>query len=423
LLDSRFGIVSRAFRGERDAGSPEFFHYYAEAYQAGALSDDPAGVTSGGAATDRDTALAKAIGESLERYCASIYDRDSLPLLSYEQASFRCAAPERFERYAASQLASEGFPFVRFDRSTPVRWFPAVDVSTRETFHVPAAFVFVPYFFDTARGELPIAQPISTGLACHASYEAACVSAACEVVERDAFTITWQAMLSPPRISRRSIVGPNAGRLARFTDAGYDVALFDITTDIAIPTILAAARHDADSEPALVVAAAAHPDTDTALRKALEELEHTRAWCKRLKCTMPPVSDPARVQTQRDHLRFWCERENQHFAAFLFRGTEERELGALTRFADPDPSLGFKAVADAIVRAGLQLFLTDVTTADVRELGLCVVRAIVPSLHPLVVGHEIRALGGHRLFDVPLRLGYRPRTSAESLNEMPHPFP
>ncbi len=50
--------------------------------------------------------------------------------------------------------------------------------------------------------------------------------------------------------------------------------------------------------------------------------------------------------------------------------------------------------------------LCDLTTPDVNELGLQVVRAIIPGFHPLVVGHQIRSLGGKRLWTVPQKLGY-----------------
>ena len=79
-----------------------------------------------------------------------------------------------------------------------MRWVPAMDPLTNEVVYVPAAMVFVPYFFYQGSGDSPIAQPISTGLACHVSPEQASLNAVCEVIERDAFTITWQARLSRP---------------------------------------------------------------------------------------------------------------------------------------------------------------------------------------------------------------------------------
>ncbi len=67
--------------------------------------------------------------------------------------------------------------------------------------------------------------------------------------------------------------------------------------------------------------------------------------------------------------------------------------------------------------------MCDVTTEDVRALGLTVVRALVPGYHPLFMGYHLRALGGERLWTIPQRLGYRGITRADGDYPYPHPFP
>ena len=54
------------------------------------------------------------------------------------------------------------------------------------------------------------------------------------------------------------------------------------------------------------------------------------------------------------------------------------------------------------------------TTPEVGELGLRVLRAVVPGLHPLFYGFHQRALGGDRL---------RSRLGPAADNPHPHPFP
>lgn len=64
------------------------------------------------------------------------------------------------------------------------------------------------------------------------------------------------------------------------------------------------------------------------------------------------------------------------------------------------------------------------TSPDVREAGLTVIRAVVPELCALDVEHEARFHGGARLYEEPLRLGMRTRRlSEDDLNPDPHPFP
>src|SRR5260370_26326157 len=178
LIDSRTGIVRHVIQMPRQAGAPNFFQFVARS----ARSDPDYFAESGGASTDRSLAMAKAIGEVIERYCAGLFDPRELPLVTARDAPFACADPESFALYAREQYEQPGFPFVRFDESTRVRWVEARDLATKETLRVPAGKVFLPYRWDRDAGERPIAQTITTGLASHSTYEEAVANAICEVV-------------------------------------------------------------------------------------------------------------------------------------------------------------------------------------------------------------------------------------------------
>ena len=48
----------------------------------------------------------------------------------------------------------------------------------------------------------------------------------------------------------------------------------------------------------------------------------------------------------------------------------------------------------------------------------------MPDLQPLDADYQHRFLGGTRLYEVPVRLGYRERPPRlDELNPYPHPFP
>jgi ribosomal protein S12 methylthiotransferase accessory factor len=425
ILDDRFGVIRLLVEDPREAGAPDFFHYYAEACNTRAFGFEPNFSSGGGAATERDGAMMKALGEAIERYCAAMYTVSDLPFTSRAAAPFACVDPSDFALYRADQCAAGNIEFVPFTDDVPVRWTQAVDVESSEEVYVPAAMVYVPYMYDVSAGELPIVQPISTGLACNEGFEAACVSAACEAIERDAFTILWQAALSPPRVNPQSLDSSNANRLDRFTRARYDVTIFDVTTDIAVPTVVAAARHDDESQPAFVIAAATHPQPQVAIRKCLEELEHTRSWARALKAAKAAGEtpcEPANIVTQRDHLCFWNERANRARADWLFASKAMRDAEALGGTAATTPMEQLRFVRDALRAAGLRLLIVDVTTPDIAELDLRVVRAVIPGLHPLVIGHAKRVLTSVRLRDVPIRLGYEQSPLAEDEANRPHPF-
>nr|WP_314542822.1 YcaO-like family protein [uncultured Massilia sp.] len=269
ILDARTGIVKEVREHPSEIDSPRFFRYNCSAANTEAFGEYRNFAVGGGAATTREMALAKAIGEAIERYCAAIYDKDAFPLSSFADAPFDCVPPSRFALYAPAQYAYPGFMFDPFRADSPVRWAPARDLTSGATVHVPAAMVYVPYFFYQGGEETPIVQPISTGLSCHCSLAESAIGALCEVVERDCFMITWQARLTRPRIRRDTLSAANLDLVERFEAVGYRVHLVDIANETGIPAVMAVARHDGGFVP-LAVAAAVAPDAETAIRKALD---------------------------------------------------------------------------------------------------------------------------------------------------------
>ena len=414
LLDRRVGIVQVAGELNRNAGAPNFFHYFATASDTSAFAGQANFARAGGASASRDVGLAKAIGEAVERYCAAIYDPADLPLSTYRARTFAAADPAEFALYSEAQYDSAGFPFVPFGEDTPVRWTPATDVTDGAECYVPAAMVFIPYSYAPHENERAIVQPISTGLACHTSPQRAAISAICEVIERDAFTITWQARLSPPRIDPRSLPADAMALLDRFARSGRTVTLFHIGLDIAVPTVLAVEHNDKPGLVGLGVAASTSLSPHVAVVKSLEELTHTSYYMDQVVALgEPPATDYDDIKTQEDHLRFWAEREHLALAEFLFSSTETVAFSDLPDRSSREPSCDVRTLAGMLAQAGHRTLIADVTTPDVGGLGLSVVRAVVPGLNPLFMGFRYRALGGRRL------ARHRVRAAAD----LPHPYP
>ena len=426
LLDERLGIIRYVKEVPREAGAPDFFHFYARACNAGVFSRQKNFAVSGGASTERSVAAAKAIGEAVERYCSAIYDVEDFPLCSFESAPFQCVPPGEFALYSRPQYARAGFPYVPFEETTPVRWAPAWEPGSGDIRHVPASMVVLPYRYDPDNGERPIAQSISTGLACHRSPEEAAVSAICEVIERDAFTITWQARLGMPRIRIETLSDRNRDLAERFERTGSAVSMFNLAMDHGVPTILSVLRARDAGAPALVFAASTDPDPEKAARKSLEELAHTRRLAQQLTTELPPLAvDPGyeNVVDQDCHVRLYCDHANLPLADFLFASDERMDFRGIENLATGDPGRDLEILVGKVRAVNHRVLLADLTTEDVESLGLAVVRALIPGFHPLFMRHSLRALGGARLYEVPQKLGYEGITREAGDNPAPHPYP
>ena len=426
LVDDTFGVIRYVRECPHDAGSPNFFQFYARACDTRGFCAQPNSADGGGASVDREKALAKAIGEAVERYCSAIYQREDFPLCSFNSAPFPCVSPDQFALYGQKQYAKRNFPFVPFENKTLVRWASALDLTTGETCHIPAAKVFVPYFFDKECGELPILQPISTGLACHVGPFRAAVSAVCEVIERDAFTITWQARMGRAKIATETLSKANINIAKRFEGMGRKVSLFNLTMDHGVPVILAVLRSTELDAPAMVFGLGSELNPENAIRKSLEELALCYRYCRLLKEAerrFIPSSDFMNVTDRDGHVAVYCNHANLHLADFLFESSQCIDCSEIENLATGDPKHDLAILVNRLSAINHHVLLADVTTADVHSLGLSVMRAIIPGFHPLAIGHHIRALGGRRLWEIPQQLGYKGIVKSTGDNPAPHPLP
>lgn len=426
IVDESVGIVRRVYEVPREAGAADFFHYAARAADTAAFGGPQNFGNTGGASVRREIAIAKAVGEAIERYSAALYAAERLPLVSYAEADFPCVRPETFALHSQAQYDAPGFPWAPFDDDAPIRWTPALDLANWRVVYVPAAFTWIPYRFDQAQGETPIGQPISTGLACHESWARSALGGLCEAIERDAFTLMWQRQLSLPQIRVETLSDANYDLVQRFERTGDRVRLINLTTDLGVPVVLSVLRSEAAGRPAHVFAASADPDPEQAVLKALEELAHTRRYAQQVLQWMPCPSvedDWAEVETQAHHLRLAADPQTRALYDFVFASRERIDFEDLPAPVRGDAETRLAAVARALATAGLSTYVADLTSPDVRGLGLSVTRTLAPGLNPLFMGHRLRALGGRRLSEAPARYAQAGLPADGALNPLPHPYP
>ncbi len=394
---------------------------------AARLNDERLSNASGGGySADPDRARLAALGEAVERYSATAYvPEEQFVLATAEEIGAAAVKPERFSLFAAEQHAQLGFAFARFTRNTRVRWILGRRIRDGAPAYLPAQLVYLP----RARpeiGEAEIGYATSNGLACGAKREAALVAALLELLERDAFMITWSARLSLPRLAWWT--SPTLRRFVR--DHLEPTRLHFETVDLScfhdVPTVLAVVHAEGRARGELGVGAAAAPTLEVAWRKAVAEAFAVRSAARSLLAEDDRVyaSDFGDVETFEDHIRLYGRREQAVAAAFLDSSRAIRRPADVRPLAGTEPLGMLSELLDRLSARGLDAYEVDVTAPDVAEAGLVVMRVVVPELCPLDVRHDARFLGSKRLRDVPFELGLRSRPlQFDELNPDPHPFP
>lgn len=386
---------------------------------SGAAGPQPFEAGGAGYAADPRAARAAAIGEAVERYAAARPPALPPPAAADELAG--AVDPERFALFADEQYARRGFRFVPFTRRTPVRWACGRSLADGSPALLPAQLVYL-VWDELADGELPIAHATSSGLACGASFAEAALAALLELVERDAFMLVWRNRLSLPLVDG-SGVGEVVAWERRYLDpARLRRRVVDLSRIHGLPTLLAVVSDAAGS---LGVGAAAAADPAIAYRKALAEAYATHGAARRMRESVAHGRGTREeVTTFADHIAVYADPRNAARAGFLVASPHSVPLEAVPRLAPATAEGRLEAVVRRLLAAGIESYAVDVTTPDVADLGLRVVKAVAPELCQLDVRQDACFLGGPRLRHAPVALGLRARALGfHELNLDPHPFP
>lgn len=418
LISPRVGLIRQVVETRYQAQDPAIFASGVMPADFARYSSGGPGLKAGGAGDDAATALVAAIGEAAERYCACFYDCDEMAFGSFRELAEDAVSPDRLRLFSREQIERFGGRGIDyFDESSRIRWVWGYSLNQRRPRLVPASLVYLNY--RPAEDEAKIGLNASTGLAAGATREEAILGALLEIVERDAFTIAWLHRRAGRRIEVDDDALQEALRARLWTDRpSVDVKIFDITTDVPIPVVFLVMRRQAEFGPVVCVGTAARLAPQQAVRKCMQEAGQAFPYFRYLldsEKKWQPAPDFSNLINFDYHCLNYLKRPDLVPPAFSFCDEcDDRVL--LSEL--PDRSAG-RVLADLeycvarLDEAGHDVIVADITTPDIADAGLSVVRVIVPGLVPLH-GHHLRPfLGVRRLFEA----------LEGELNPFPHPFP
>lgn len=434
-VDDLTGLVRWVLDIPAEPGEPTIFNASVKMAETTVYNEHPCYDNNGGSGLTAQDARGAALGEGLERYCCSVYDPGDLLVGSYDEVSRTHPAvrPDDLALFHPHVGAAPGpARGTAHTHDVPLAWVWAWRPVARTAVLVPACLVYMPYFPATAE-EVVLAPAVSTGLACAATVDDAVLRGLCEAVERDAFMITWMNRLPVPRVDLTS--HPRLRRVYedRLARDGLEYLLVRTTTDLAVPSFLCVLLDHRRTPTMISVGGAAGLDPVRAATKAMTEAVQTREWGKFLggpEGRAPFAAGYDDVRDFEDHVRLYAYGDMEHAVEFLRAGpvvgVDEGVPGGSTASAAGPRSVAadLASVLGRLDEAGLDVLALDLTTTDVAEAGYRVARTIVPQLQPLDADHRLRFLGGRRLYEAPVRMGYQtsPSTVAD-LNPVPHPYP
>ena len=282
-------------------------------------------------------------------------------------------------------------------------------------------------------------QETSNGSASGGSLAEAVYFGLMEVLERDAFLLTWYGKTAMPEIDVRSSARRRTRHMVdRLEMYGYRARFFDIRVTFSVPVVLATASRMDGGLGGLCVGAGASVDPEAAMAAALCEIAtdsvNLRARAGRDETRLRAmVDDFDKVLALHDHPLMFGIPEMARHADFLFSqsGGAPAAMAELYRGDRPAPAPAedlkhdVDRCIDEVGRAGFDVIVVNQTLPEQTDLGLHTVKVLVPGLLPIDFGWQRqRALRSPRLRTAHRLAGLRDRDlRPEELHRVPHPFP
>ena len=431
MISPKVGIIRHLGHGLYHAQDPVTFALGVAATDLSRINGIVNSPKGGGGGEQLAGAVAATIGEAAERYCMLFYDKGEMVYAPWREVADDAPTPEMLRLYSREQVEREppGSRMRFFDEDARVYWTWGTSLTSGKPRLVPAGLVYMGYSWDD--DEAAVGRNASSGLAAGLTIEEAILTALYELVERDAFTIRWLNRMPGRRLE---IDDPE---LREDLDTRFhashprvDIRLYDLTLDVPVPTAFMIMRRPAEFGPSLSLGASTRGTMREAVVKAMREagqaLPYYRFLLQQLGSWEP--RDDFTDLTTFDHHCILYQRRPDLVPAAIRPWDEVEEtvpLSAVPRASTGSVLGDIRALVEHLAAVGLEVIVCEVTTPDVAEVGLRVVRVVVPGLVPMHGNHNYPFLGVRRLYDVPAKLGWERYgwDPAAPLNPMPHPFP
>ena len=414
LISASTGIIKRFGRVEKDPSEPAWpYIYYSEPANSG-FAGKEAGqkLGSSGKGMSLEETQASALGEAVERYSGSRWDPAEIVYARRGELDGNSSDPRRLVLHAADQYPD--LPYAPYSDETTMGWLHARSLVSGNLVWVPALAVFMNY--PPRSPAERICAVTSNGLAAGPTLLDAVLRATCEVLERDAFMLTWLNRLPCRQIATWEHPDAVIVELCEaYRRRQVELQLYLLPTDHPCHVFAALAVQGADLDgPAIVVGLGADLDPVRAARQALLEAVQARPVLRQ-QLRRPEtqtriaelVADPRRVTSLDDHAWLYAGPGSSRAFDFLLASPP-------SPFTWPDqPPDSSAEKMQRLIRCfsdrGRDLLYANLTPPDMENLGLWTARAIVPGFQPIDFGWQQRRLGGERLYEFPRQVGLADR--------------
>jgi len=287
----------------------------------------------------------------------------------------------------------------------PFVWAKAVNFTTQADTYIPKQLVDMPYI--QLEGEALLRVSITTGAACGNSLQDAVKRGFLELVERDAFMLSWltQTGLSEidicgSKISQNTLLYHSLNEVNRYQLKPYFYRMVSFEN---IPAVVCVLKDDADVGVPFSVGAKCSDNFESAMLGALEESIQLRHWLRTIHTGELQGAEQPNSLIERGLLT-QTPKYQESLDEWINASCENTEIN----FNDLKSEHSINYPSD--------LFFIDLSHRKPEKLKahkFAVAKCIVPSFQPLYLTETLSDLAWSRIL---------PRLKNKTINPIPHPF-
>ena len=391
-----------------------------------AICNDPATNMAGGTTWDNDAdALYATLAEALERYIwftqRDYFLNPTRATASGIQKRGQSIAPGKIVGFSDEQRADRSHRHLRDD--TEYLWIQGTSLIRGDRVYVPAQTVSGIRYLSPDIKEPTIRRPTTNGLATWHTQIGARLAGVLEVLERDAYMISWLNQLTLPRFSLDSLCSRDPGlaqHVAVCERYRLKTHVVQLLTDAPTHVVAVILEDMSGNAPRFSFGLRAHRSFPFAVQKATTEAlrgrRAYRVWSN--KGGTWDMSTPTLEIGHRERLYYWGVPEHAKNLEFLIQGPEIEATPALWENDSEEEHL--RRVLRWCAEKSFECISVSLGAAAKNITPLHIEMVVMPELQPTYLTEFTQTFGGTRLKDVPAAFGYTPLK--RPFADAPHPF-
>lgn len=396
---------------------PRIYRYITQinssVYKGDGMPPDP---ISEGTSLILQNAFNKSCFEACERYSLADFKFRDFTYASFNQLKQGNPAinPDRFCHISKQQRKQDRFRDFSFSANSFFYWTKCKNLFTNRGLFLPSQLIYCPYLY---KDEKRIMLPISTGTAFGSCLEDALYRGICEVIERDAYSISYLLRIPPFLLEYSSFTNKVEEILEKFRKFRLEVRSYLLYSDINVPTVLSMILDSSEIAPPISLGLKTDHNLENAIVGSIEEAFQIRTW---IRTCMVKSSFEGKTYTERVVLKralFWTHRKNLQLLDFITETPKIKEIsqGETVKYKSTTVKTKLQMVKQELRKKDFSVYYKDITYKPLKKLGFAVVKCLIPDLHPMHLDEDYPYEGG-------IRLEKLKRQISTDINRVPHPF-